>query len=352
MTSDELLKEITKVKIFQAFLILMPSILFFFFKPDPSWDLFRHYERYLWLLDDPNNYFLQNMYFGYSYWQMIFVKLNLPKEMLAVASSIILNFSVFKLFNSRLEPISVYYSSSNYILASLLLTLSFPLLHLVSGQRFLLALSFFLIGVSSKGKTLKYIFFTISLCFHYTFILPLLVYFLSSISPSKTTKAYSVVFFSCLVLGLVLPTIILYLNEFLQSVLPTQLYTNLQIDKYILGRYGAEQGAELNENGNIGLWLVQLFLITLCLAYYFRPENDKFLNVFICFLLLTSSFGALGRFTVILYIFMAILALQDLIENRKSVNTYCILMIITFNYLFYLKSTYIYHLIAFNGLFE
>ncbi|MEZ9758791.1 EpsG family protein [Vibrio breoganii] len=273
---------------------------------------------------------------------MIFITfeaLGLPKESLAIFVSFSLNYSVYKLYKESCVPEN---NSFLYLLIGLLITyLSFNLLTLVSGIRFALALSFFLLGYFSRSKFgLMLLFF--SPLVHYSFVIVVVLFIISR-------KSYYIDFGRFFIPAAMLGLFSSELSQFLLPLIGHLHAFGIDVsvyDKYLTGQWGVSYVETLSAIGKLIFYFERFLFLSLVFVYrkYAKEHKDHFLDLLIIFLLAFINFPTISRFTFLFYLMSSSIFLARFKAGRitdKYVLSFIVIILIKYTLYFLTVYKYI-----------
>lgn len=323
------LSVLNKEKNYIIFIPLFLSILAFNFVPPYEYDLYRHFEVYnnIKLGNNSTHYdlFLNSLF-------QLGVFFNLHSGYIPFFSCFIIYYSISYVFYDMYRDVRL--SSVKYLTLYFVFIISVPII-LYTGVRFSTGIAFFILGVYllSKGKVTKgsVLLILSSIC-HFSMIMVILVYLVSIlISKFKIKYTHKVLYMLlCMLLSfnndIVLSLIIYIINLFNELV-----GINIDINTYVLGRYGAERSSSFNSTGLIIYNLSVYLKLVLILIFYFSfiKLNDR-LSIFnmilsgVCVILIPYA-TLYGRYSQILVIMLLISIMSSFADGVRNWKLYIII---------------------------
>lgn len=277
------------------------TVFFVFFKPLEGYDLLVHYQNFIDY--QAGVYELFNRYVGIDILIYVISHLGLEKNSLVFVTSFMIFYATYKFVDFK--------SQENKLILVFLLTVAcYPLVLLISGVRFSLAISFFLLSdiFFSRKKYIRYVIFAaLAILFHYAASVLIFVYLAAKFFKIEriNTKLLAVV----LILLLPLMFYQSLLIQIIFSIMRTigfEQYVGLDLSRYVSGEWGAMRSSSYNINGLLGYFLPKIFLCVLGFFYLVTcKEKDSFIIILFAIVLLLFNFGDIGdRYAICLVPFL------------------------------------------------
>jgi len=268
--------------------------MFIFFKPSDGYDLLVHYQNFMDY--QAGQYELFSRYVGVDVLIYLITSLGLEKNTLIFITSFMLFYTTFKFVEFKVP-------TNRVIIVFLIIVVGYPLVLLISGVRFSLALSFFLLSDISFSKK-KYLRFVM---FHYAASVLVLIYVASKFFKVARVNTKLVACILLMLLPLVFyQTLLIQVVSSLMGVVGFEQYVGLDLSRYVSGEWGAMRSASYNLNGLIGYYLPKILLCLLGFVYLFTcKEKDSFIITLFSIVLLMFNFGDIGdRYAICLIPFL------------------------------------------------
>lgn len=277
------------------------TTIFVFFKPLDGYDLLVHYQNFLAF--QSGQYELFSHYIGVDVLIYLITLLGLEKNALVLIASFMLFYATFKFVEFKV-------SSDKIVITFLIIIASYPLVLLISGVRFSLALSFFLlsdISFSKRNYTRFVILAAFSIMFHYAASVLVIIYVASKFFRVSRVSTKLVACILLMLLPLVFyQTLLIQVVSSLMRVVGFEQYVGLDLSRYVSGEWGAMRSSSYNLNGLLGYFLPKFLLCLLGFVYLFTSKvKDSFIIALFSIILLMFNFGDIGdRYSICLIPFL------------------------------------------------
>lgn len=277
------------------------STIFIFFEPLDGFDLLVHYNNFT--AYQAGQYELFSRYIGVDLLIYGISLLGLSGNFLVVITSFILFYSTFRFVEQKVP-------SNRIVLVFILVVVSYPLVLLISGVRFSLALSFFLLADISftQKKYFNYLLYALmAIVFHYAISVLFAIYIASKFLRVNRIRIHFIV--SAIILLLPLIFYQTFLIQFVSLIMRTvgfEQYVGLDLSRYVSGEWGAMRSASYNLNGLLGYFLPKVFLCLMGFVYLLVcKERDSFIITLFIIVIMLFNFGDIGdRYAICLIPFV------------------------------------------------
>lgn len=297
--------------------IVFFSIPILGYVPPEDYDLHRHYEIYHLYQNTDNPNYLKS-YFGLTYLMQLLVLIGLPAQSMVFVCSFLFLFSIFKL-NAFISFYSCQSSEkrllSSVMVIAILSLFVFEYIALMSGLRFAIAVSFFIIALladyKNNNKT-SMVCHLLAVSFHFSLLGLIVVFFISKIIHIK--RVVNIFLF---IFGIVFSYYIADFQKYILDVVSVLQLTGdwaHKADTYLFGEWGTKSAERLNSNGIFVMYLSRavtymcFFVFLLNNRAFKISHNNEFVSLCVVLLGFTSAFYAIGRFdsVVLCFIFLPI----------------------------------------------
>lgn len=272
-------------------------------------------------------------YFGLSYLVKLLVMIGLPAESMTFICSVLFFFTIFK-FNAFVKNTAGQRSELSISLRSVIVWLVpfliFNYLALMSGLRFSIATSFFVLAVLadySENKKTSVAYQILAISFHFSLLGLIIVYFISKKINIKTKSVRLFIF----ILGLVFSQIVGGLESYILDIIGMLQLTGdwaYKLNIYLFGEWGTQANAALNINGLFVVYSLKAITYTCFFIFLLidRPTkiyfNNEFVSLCVILLAFLSTFHTLsGRFESLVVCFL-FLPIGIKLMNIKKLSYY------------------------------
>ncbi|WP_293793056.1 EpsG family protein [uncultured Pantoea sp.] len=310
-----------------------------FFQPLPGFDLLVHYQNFMSYQEGA--YDLFNRYIGVDILIYIITGLGLSKNTLVFVTSFLLFYSSLKFVENKVH-------SNNIFMVFTLIVLSYPLVLLISGVRFSIALSFFLmldVNFYKKRFVLSALSGLFAIIFHYAFAPLIGVYFLFKLLRLNRINTKLLFYFLLFIFPLVFyQEFMIKIISILVEYLGVEKYVGLDLSRYVSGDWGAMRSAHYNLNGLVGYFLPKILLCLLGFVYLITSkQQDSFIIGLFTIVILLFNFGDIGdRYAICLIPFLITASLKEKAEITINKFPLCLLFIVTFVFINVIKEWVLY----------
>ncbi len=309
--------------------ILILSIPIAFYTPPETYDLSRHYDTYN-IYFSTHNTDLLDSYFGFSYLIQLLVLFELPAQSMAFICSLLFLFSIFKLnsfvsYGAADDTVGKIFSLS-YFISGIVPFFVFNYLALMSGLRFSIAVSFFILAVLAdyrKNNKTSIIYHILAVSFHFALFGLVLLFYLSKKIHIKNVQ----VRISLFICGLIFSQFINVFSEYIMDAINLLQLTDewaYKANLYLFGEWGSQANEALNSNGLVIVYAskaITYFLFFVFLIYGSSiniAHNNDFVSLCAMLLSYFSAFYTLsGRFESVVICFLFLPIGMKLVKFKK-----------------------------------
>ena len=297
-------------------MLALISTALVFFKPLDGFDLLVHYKNF----GDYQigQYELFERYIGIDVLIYIISTIGLEKNTLVLIASSMLLYSTYRFVEQKVQY-------ERMVITFFIIMASYPLVLLVSGVRFSLALSFFLLAdiYFSKGRYFRCVLFAATaVMFHYAASVLVFIYLISKLIPVERLNGKFLFCIFVLIIPIALyQKLLIDLVSFILNFVGFEHYVGLDLTRYISGEWGALRSASYNVNGLLGYFLPKIALCITGFVYLLtcRHKNSFIISLFFI-VILFFGFGDIGdRYSIYLipYIVTSLISSASRIEVKN-----------------------------------
>lgn len=312
--------------------IVTLSIPILYYVPPESYDLYRHYEMYEFYQQTKDADVLKN-YFGLSYLVKLLVMIGLPAESMTFVCSVLFFFTMFK-FNAFIQNTAGQRSELSVSLRSAIVWfvpfLIFNYLALMSGLRFSIATSFFVLAVLAdycENKKTSVAYHILAISFHFSLLGLIIAYYFSKRINIKTKTVKLFLF----ILGLIFSQIVGGFESYILDIVGMLQLTGdwaYKANVYLFGEWGTQANEALNTSGLFVVYLLKAMTYTCFFVFLLTDgsvkiyHNNEFISLCVILLAFVSAFYTLSdRFESLVICFL-FLPIGIKLMNTKKLSYY------------------------------